>query len=53
MSDPVPYLDGRCQSHGSPDQYHDLCPGRFRSQFGVEHACLCPEHANDKPREDA
>lgn len=53
MTDAVPYLDGHCGTHGRPDQFHALCPGRFRSQFGVEHACSCIEHLNDKPREDA
>jgi hypothetical protein len=46
MSDPVPYLDGHCQSHGKPDQYHALCRGGYRSQFGVEFVCVCPAHTD-------
>jgi hypothetical protein len=53
MTEPVPYLDGHCATHGLPDQYHALCPRVWRSNFGVEHVCTCPEHANDKPREAA
>jgi len=49
---PVPYLDDHCAGH-NPDQFHNLCPRRFRSQFGVEHACTCPAHANDAQEESA
>jgi hypothetical protein len=52
MSDPVPYLDGHCRTHGRPDQFHALCNGGYRSVFGVEHVCSCPQHLTDKPRED-
>lgn len=51
MSEFVPYLDDHCAGR-KHDQYHAFCPRRFRSQFGVEHQCTCPEHAND-PKEDA
>jgi hypothetical protein len=44
MSEPVPYLDGHCATHGRADQYHTLCGGGYRSQFGVEFVCSCPAH---------
>jgi hypothetical protein len=40
----TPYLDGHCQSLGRPDQFHALCRRRFRSQFGTEFRCSCPNH---------
>lgn len=49
MSDaPVPYLDGHCSTQGKPDQYHDLCPGHYRGQLGVEHVCICPNHNDEE-----
>lgn len=52
-TDPVLSLFGWCMTHGRPDQYHSLCRITYRSAVGVEHACSCSEHANDKPEESA
>lgn len=51
MSDPdttTPYLDGHCSTRGHPDHYHNTCPHRIRTQFGVELKCSCSAHDNDK-----
>lgn len=47
MSAPVTTTFGWCQTHGTPDSFHDLCPGEYVSQVGVLHVCPCIRHEGD------
>lgn len=40
----VAMLNGHCVDHDQPDQYHHLCPGRWRTGFGAPRVCSCPNH---------
>jgi hypothetical protein len=48
MTDAVPYLDGHCQSHGRPDQYHSLpALATFRTHHYILHDYLQWNHSAD------
>lgn len=42
---------GWCQSHGKPDQWHEVCCERIAA--GLIAACDCPQHANDNTEDAA
>jgi len=42
----TPYLDDRCAGQ-KRDQFHQFCPGRYRSQFGTEFKCSCRNHEQE------
>lgn len=48
MTDTPSKVFSWCQTHGRPDQFHNLCRRTITSAVGVTWTCSCPEHENDE-----